>query len=69
MLGAAVIYENDQLCFATYDDEHHRVAFVNFGPLAPKDTSTELGVKASEQPGRAFLSGAARAVIAMRRDG
>jgi len=51
VLGAAVIYENDHLCFATYDDEHHRVAFVNFGPLAPKDTNTELGVKASEQAG------------------
>src|SRR5712691_8049603 len=51
VLGAEVIYENDHLCFATYDDEHHRVAFLNFGPLAPKDTNTELGVKASEQPG------------------
>ena len=27
------------------------MAFLNFGPLAPKDTNTELGVKASEQPG------------------
>jgi catechol-2,3-dioxygenase len=52
LLGAHVIYENDRLCFVTYDDEHHRVAFLNFGPLAPRDpNATELGVKATEQPG------------------
>jgi catechol 2,3-dioxygenase-like lactoylglutathione lyase family enzyme len=52
LLGARVIYENDHLCFATYDDEHHRIAFLDFGPLAPRDPeSTELGVKATEQPG------------------
>jgi catechol-2,3-dioxygenase len=51
VLGAEVIYENDRLSFATYDDEHHRVAFVDFGPLAPPDRNTELGVKASERPG------------------
>jgi catechol 2,3-dioxygenase-like lactoylglutathione lyase family enzyme len=51
VLGAEVIYENDHLSFATYDDEHHRVAFLDFGPLAPRDQHTELGVKASEPPG------------------
>lgn len=51
VLGAQVIYENDHFCFATYDDEHHRVAFLDFGPLTPRDTQTELRVKASEQPG------------------
>ncbi len=51
-LGAHVIYENDHLCFVTYDDEHHRVAFANFGPLAPRDpSSTELMIKATEAPG------------------
>ena len=52
VLGAHVIYENKHLAFATYDDEHHRVAFVDFGPLAPRDpAATELGVKPVEQPG------------------
>jgi catechol 2,3-dioxygenase-like lactoylglutathione lyase family enzyme len=52
VLGAHVIYENKHLSFATYDDEHHRVAFLDFGPLAPRDpAATELGVKPVEQPG------------------
>src|SRR5712664_2785895 len=52
VLGGHVIYENDRLSFVTYDDEHHRVAFVNFGPLAPRDPSaTELMIKATEPPG------------------
>ena len=45
----------------TYDDEHHRVAFLDFGPLAPRDpAATELGVKPAEVPGVhhvAFTSG------------
>lgn len=51
VLGGQVIYENPNLSFVTYDDEHHRVAFVNFGPLAPRDTHTELMIKTTEQPG------------------
>jgi len=52
VLGGHVIYENPQLCFVTYDDEHHRVAFADFGPLTPKDpNSSELMIKPSEQPG------------------
>jgi catechol 2,3-dioxygenase-like lactoylglutathione lyase family enzyme len=51
VLGGHVIYENDHLSFVTYDDEHHRVAFLNFGPLAPRETHTELGPKTTEQPG------------------
>jgi catechol-2,3-dioxygenase len=52
VLGGHVIYENPHLSFVTYDDEHHRVAFVDFGPLTPKDpSSTELMIKPSEQPG------------------
>jgi len=51
-LDGRVIYENERLCFVTYDDEHHRVAFANFGPLAPRDpSSTELMIKPSESPG------------------
>lgn len=37
VLEAHVVYENDFLAFVTYDDEHHRLAFINTG--------------ASEQPG------------------
>jgi len=52
VLGAHVVYEDDHLCFVTYDDEHHRVAFANFAPLAPRDpSSTELMVKGTEPPG------------------
>ncbi len=51
VLGGHVIYENPHLSFVTYDDEHHRVAFVDFGPLAPRDTETELRVKATGPPG------------------
>jgi catechol 2,3-dioxygenase-like lactoylglutathione lyase family enzyme len=32
VLGGHVVYEDPHLSFVTYDDEHHRVAFVDFGP-------------------------------------
>ena len=51
VLDARVVYENPNLCFITYDDEHHRVAFANFGPLAPRARDTELMIKPTEQPG------------------
>ena len=51
VLDGHVIYENPHLSFVTYDEEHHRVAFLDFGPLRPRATDTELGVKPSEQPG------------------
>ena len=51
VLGGTVIYENPQLSFVSYDDEHHRVAFVDFAPLSARDPNTELMVKGSEQPG------------------
>src|SRR5262247_4281297 len=40
VLDGRVIYENPNLSFVTYDDEHHRVAFANFAPLSPRDTNT-----------------------------
>jgi catechol 2,3-dioxygenase-like lactoylglutathione lyase family enzyme len=51
VLGGHVIYENPHLSFVTYDEEHHRVAFLDFGPLASRDPNTELQVKSSEPPG------------------
>jgi catechol 2,3-dioxygenase-like lactoylglutathione lyase family enzyme len=35
-LDAQVVHENPSLCFVTYDDEHHRIAFIDPGPLAPR---------------------------------
>ena len=36
VLGATVVHENDFICFVSYDDEHHRLAFVNPGALAAR---------------------------------
>ena len=66
VLGGRVVYENERLSFVTYDDEHHRVAFVDFGPLAPRETRVELGPKATEQPGlhhTAFTFGSMRDLL------
>jgi catechol 2,3-dioxygenase-like lactoylglutathione lyase family enzyme len=35
-LDAQVVHENHSLCFVTYDDEHHRIAFIDPGTLAPR---------------------------------
>ena len=34
VLGAEVLFEADRISFISYDDEHHRVAFLDPGPLA-----------------------------------
>ncbi|KAK4890556.1 hypothetical protein LTR27_010718 [Elasticomyces elasticus] len=36
-LNATASYENEQLSFLTYDDEHHRIALVNMPDLKDKD--------------------------------
>ena len=47
-----MVYEDPRLSFVTYDDEHHRVAFVDFGPLAPRDDgSGQLMVRPTDRPG------------------
>jgi catechol-2,3-dioxygenase len=52
VLGGRVVYEDPHLSFVTYDDEHHRVAFVDFGPLAPRDDgSGQLMVRPTDRPG------------------
>jgi catechol-2,3-dioxygenase len=33
VLGGEVVHQDEHLCFIAYDDEHHRIAFVDFGPL------------------------------------
>jgi len=52
VLGGHAVYEDQHLSFVTYDDEHHRVAFVDFGPLAPRDDGAgKLMVRPSDRPG------------------
>jgi catechol 2,3-dioxygenase-like lactoylglutathione lyase family enzyme len=52
VLGGRVVYEDEHLSFVTYDDEHHRVAFLDFGPLAPREASGgALQVRPTDRPG------------------
>src|ERR1051326_1633043 len=53
VLGGKVVYENEHLSFVTYDDEHHRVAFIDFGPLAARDpgAGSQLTVQPGDTPG------------------
>ncbi len=39
VLGAKVVFQSPELAFITYDDEHHRVAFVNEASEAEPDRS------------------------------
>lgn len=36
VLGAKIVFKNEILAFIAYDDEHHRVAFVNMPDLGPQ---------------------------------
>jgi catechol 2,3-dioxygenase-like lactoylglutathione lyase family enzyme len=36
VLGGEIVHENNNLCFITYDEEHHRLALLNYGPLEPR---------------------------------
>ena len=43
VLNARLVFENDYISFITYDDEHHRVAFVSAPDLKrPADTDRNL---------------------------
>ena len=37
LLGAHPAYENDQICFMTYDEEHHRLGLINMPHLGDVD--------------------------------
>ena len=37
VLDAEIVHENDFISFISYDDEHHRVAFLNPGALAARE--------------------------------
>ncbi|MBL4801598.1 MAG: VOC family protein [Emcibacter sp.] len=44
VLNAHPAYENEQLCFMTYDDEHHRIGIISvpdLGPIAPNNAGME----------------------------
>ena len=43
VLGGEVVHQNDNLCFLAYDDEHHRIAFLNYGPLEER-TDRHVGL-------------------------
>jgi len=43
VLGAEVVQQDARICFIAYDDEHHRVAFIDPGPLAPQAALKEDG--------------------------
>jgi catechol-2,3-dioxygenase len=48
VLGAEVLYEAEHISFISYDDEHHRVAFLDPGPLAEREPE---GPKAGKEAG------------------
>jgi len=48
VLGAEILHENEFICFISYDDEHHRVAFIDPGPLADREPD---GRKAGKEAG------------------
>lgn len=39
-LGGHVAHENDFICFITYDEEHHRIAFIEVPDTAAKNSTT-----------------------------
>lgn len=51
VLGAQVLHENRFICFVSYDDEHHRVAFIDPGPLNEKAPSEGKTARAGGEVG------------------
>ena len=48
VLGAEILYEAERISFISYDDEHHRVAFLDPGPLEERQPE---GPKAGREAG------------------
>ena len=44
VLNAAVAFENPNLCFMSYDDEHHRIGLIRFDGIAPRPPGLTSGV-------------------------
>lgn len=40
VIGTKVVFRNNVICFTTYDEEHHRIAFIQLPPEAPLDHGT-----------------------------
>jgi catechol 2,3-dioxygenase-like lactoylglutathione lyase family enzyme len=40
VLNARIVHDNGQICFLTYDDEHHRLALINVVGLHAPDAET-----------------------------
>ena len=51
VLGAELLYENKFIAFISYDDEHHRVAFIDPGPLSEKKPSEGKTARAGGEVG------------------
>jgi catechol-2,3-dioxygenase len=51
VLGAELLYQNKMIAFISYDDEHHRVAFIDPGPLADKAPSEGKTARAGSEVG------------------
>jgi catechol 2,3-dioxygenase-like lactoylglutathione lyase family enzyme len=45
VLGAFVVFQNDELAFLTYDDEHHRLALVPLPEHAPERPAGSPGLE------------------------
>jgi catechol-2,3-dioxygenase len=51
ILGAEVLFQNKHIAFISYDDEHHRVAFIDPGPLADKKPAEGKTARAGGEVG------------------
>jgi catechol-2,3-dioxygenase len=51
VLGADLLYQNKFIAFISFDDEHHRVAFIDPGPLAEKAPSEGKTARAGGEVG------------------
>jgi catechol-2,3-dioxygenase len=51
VLGAEVLFQNRFICFISYDDEHHRVAFIDPGPLTDKKPAEGKTARAGGEVG------------------
>jgi catechol-2,3-dioxygenase len=51
VLGAEVLHQNRFIAFISYDDEHHRVAFIDPGPLRDKEPAEGKTARAGGEVG------------------
>jgi catechol-2,3-dioxygenase len=51
VLGARVIHDNPMISFISYDDEHHRLAFLDPGPLGAREPGAGNAIAAGREAG------------------